>query len=138
MTKDFAGFVARNAAGAASAAVAGTFALAQHTDAKSTGEAFATAVTAYGAGKKFGQSVVDYAAGGIGNIKERVYANKIAEEYENGEHDDDFVINEADEELRKKKLEAYRKVAAKVARDRSKYGKDVGEKLFIREELDTK
>ena len=47
--------------------------------------------------------MVDYAAGGIGNIKERVYANKIAEEYENGEHDDDFVINEADEELRKKK-----------------------------------
>lgn len=138
MTKDLAGFVVRNATGAASAAVAGTFALAQHTDAKSTGEAFATAVTAYGAGKKFGQSVVDSAAGGLGNIKEHVYANKIAEEYENGEHDDDFVINEADEELRKKKLEAYRKVAAKVARDRSKYGKDVGEKLFIREELDTK
>ena len=138
MTKDLAGFVVRNAIGAASAAVAGSFALAQHTDAKSTGEAFATAVTAYGAGKKFGQSVVDSAVGGIGNIKEHVYANKIAEEYENGEHDDDFVINEADEELRKKKLEAYRKVAAKVARDRAKYGKDVGEKLFIREELDTK
>lgn len=137
MAKDFAGFAVRNTAGIATSMVAGTFALAQHTDAKSTGEALATTVAAYGAAKKLGQKAVDSVVGGYGNIKERASANQIAEEYERGEHDDEFVITEADEQLRKQKLAAYRSIAAKVARERAKYGKAAAEKMFIREELDT-
>lgn len=134
----FAGFTVKHATAAASMMVAGSFAAAQHTDTKSTGAALATATTAYGAGKKFGENAINTVSGTYTRAKEHAYAAAIAREYENGEHDDEFVINEADEQLRKKKMEAYRKIAAKVASERAKHGKDAAEKVFIREELDTK
>lgn len=124
--------------GVTSGIIGGTFALAQRTDAKSTGEALGVAVGSYSGGKKLGEKAFD----GVGSLikagKMRAYSSTLAQEYLDGKHDDEFVINEADEQLRKKKIEAYRRIAAKVASDRRRYGKDAAEKIFISEQLDTK
>ena len=96
------------------------------------------AVGSYSGGKKLGEKAFD----GVGSLikagKMRAYSSTLAQEYLDGKHDDEFVINEADEQLRKKKIEAYRRIAAKVASDRRRYGKDAAEKIFISEQLDTK
>ena len=126
------------ATGATASIIGGTFALAQHTNAESTGKALATAADSYKSGKKFGEKAFDNVGNLIKAGKMRAYSGALAQEYLDGKHDDEFVINEADEQLRKKKIEAYRKIAAKVASDRRRYGKDTAEKIFISEQLDTK
>ena len=125
-------------AGATKSLVSYTFAAAQTKDMKTAGEAIGVgidgAVSGYGAGANMVES--------IHNLKQnravRAQGLALAQEYLDGEHDDDFVINEADEQLRKKKLEAYRKISARVASERAKYGKGAAEKVIINEMLDTK
>lgn len=128
----------RYTAGITASAIGGTFALAQRTDAKSTGQALAVGVSSFESGKKFGDKAFDAVDGFAKKRRMNAYGKVLAQEYLDGKHDNEFVIDEADEELKKKKLEAYRKIAAKVASDRRKYGKDATEKIFISEQLNTK
>lgn len=115
-----------------------SFAAAQTKDFKSAGNAIGVgisgATTGYTSGAKAYDSVHNFRQGRLA----RAEGLALADEYLNGDHDDDFVINEADEKLRKTKLEAYRKIAARVATERAKHGKDAAEKVIINESLDTK
>ena len=125
-------------AGAAKSVVAYTFSAAQTTDMKSAGSAIGVGISGAASGYKGGTSMADSVHNFRENARFRAQGRALAREYKKGEHDDDFVINEADEQLRKKKLEAYRKISARIAREKARHGKDAAEKVVIREMLNTK
>ena len=131
-------FLAGAGTGVAKSLVSYTFAAAQTKDFRSAGAAVGVGISGATSGFESGQKVVESVHNYRQNKKMRAAGLVLADEYMNGEHDDDFVINEADEQLRKVKLETYRKIAARVARERAKYGKDAAEKVIINEMLDTK
>ena len=124
--------------GATRSIVSYTFSAAQTKDMKTAGGAIGAGLNGASAGFEMGGNIVDSIHNSRQNRIIRAQGLALAEEYMNGDHDDDFVINEADEQLRKKKLEAYRKIAARVATERAKYGKGAAEKVVINESLDTK
>ena len=124
--------------GATKSIVSYTFSAAQTKDMKTAGDAIGAGLSGASSGFATGGNIVDTIHNSRQNRIIRAQGLALAEEYMNGDHDDDFVINEADEQLKKKKLEAYRKIAARVATERAKYGKEAAEKVVINESLDTK
>ena len=130
--------IAGLAAGGTKSIISYTFAAAQTKDMKSAGNAIGVGISGASSGFEMGGNILDSIHNSRQNKMIRARGLALAEEYMNGDHDDDFVINEADEQLRKKKLEAYRKIAARVATERAKYGKEAAEKVIINESLDTK
>lgn len=86
------------------------------------------------AGQAVGKEITSGINSIVGTVHEH-YSGKhagrdIANEYLSGKHDDEFGVREADEDLKKKKIEAYRKIAAEVAR-RSPKSSTSAETYFI-------